>query len=105
MTSSYAAINNISSNFVLKSMKYRSRFEIMSQILETANGGDGATKTKIMYKAFLSFLQLKEFLKFLTESGLISYDTETETFKTTEKGLMFLRTYSQINEMMKVSEF
>ena len=87
-------------------MKYRSRFEIISQILETANGvGGGATKTKMMYKAFLSFIQLKEFLKFLTESDLISYDGETETFKTTEKGLMFLRAYSQMNEMMNVSKF
>jgi predicted transcriptional regulator len=77
----------------------------MSKILETANGDDHATKTKLMYKAFLSYAQLKEFLKFLTESDLISYDAETETFKTTEKGLMFLGTYSQINEMMNVSKF
>jgi len=75
----------------------------MSQILETANGG-GATKTKIMYKAFLSFIQLKEFLTFLTEGGLLSYDVQTETFKTTEKGLLFLKTYSQINELMNVSK-
>jgi predicted transcriptional regulator len=88
----------------IKSMKYRSRFEIMSQILETANGGGGATKIKIMYKAFLSFIQLKEFLKFLTESDLLTYDPLSQTFKTTEKGLMFLRTYSQINELMNVSK-
>jgi predicted transcriptional regulator len=85
-------------------VKYRSRFEIMSQILETANG-DHATKTKLMYKAFLSYAQLKEFLTFLTESGLLTYDAETKTFKTTEKGLMFLKICSQMNEMMKVSEF
>jgi len=39
-------------------MKYRSRTEIVSRILDAANGG--ATKTKIMYKAFLSYAQLKE---------------------------------------------
>ena len=76
----------------------------MSKVLEAANGGN-ATKTKLMYKAFLSYAQLKEFLTFLTESELLTYDAETETFKTTEKGLMFLETYSQMNEMMKVSEF
>jgi predicted transcriptional regulator len=32
-------------------------------ILESANGG--ATKTKIMYKAFLSYVQLKEYLAVL----------------------------------------
>jgi predicted transcriptional regulator len=39
-------------------MKYRSRTEIVAMILEAANGG--ATKTKIMYRAFLSYEQLKE---------------------------------------------
>jgi predicted transcriptional regulator len=34
-------------------MKYRSRTEIVAMILDAANGG--ATKTKIMYKAFLSY--------------------------------------------------
>jgi len=37
-------------------MKYRSRTDIVGLILEAANGG--ATKTKIMYKAFLSYAQL-----------------------------------------------
>jgi predicted transcriptional regulator len=75
-------------------MKYRSRIDIMSQILEAANGG-GATRTKIMYKAFLSFIQLREFLMVLTKSDLLSYDGETQTFKTTEKGLRFLDAYKQ----------
>jgi predicted transcriptional regulator len=38
-------------------------------ILEAANGG--ATKTKIMYGAFLSFEQLKQYLAYLLEKGLI----------------------------------
>jgi predicted transcriptional regulator len=41
-------------------MKYISRTDIVGLILEAANGG--ATKTKIMYKAFLSYAQLKEHL-------------------------------------------
>jgi predicted transcriptional regulator len=77
-----------------RNMKYRSRIEIMSQILEAANGG-GATRTKIMYKAFLSFIQLREFLMVLTKSDLLSFDRETQTFKTTEKGLRFLDAYNQ----------
>jgi predicted transcriptional regulator len=76
-----------------RSMKHRSRTEIMSQILEAANGG--ATRTKIMYKANLSFLQLREFLMVLTPSDLLSYDEELQTFKTTEKGLRFLDAYKQ----------
>ncbi len=52
-------------------MKYRSRTEIVAMILEAANGG--ATKTKIMYKAFLSYAQLKEYLSVLIENDLIEY--------------------------------
>ena len=89
--------------FEQKDMKYRSRIDIMSQILEVANGG-GLTKTKIMYKAFLSFVQLKEFLTVLTESDLLSYDGKTQTFKTTEKGLRLLHTYNQLGEVMKVEQ-
>jgi predicted transcriptional regulator len=77
-----------------RNKNHRSRTEIMSQILEAANGGC-ATRTKIMYKAFLSFIQLKESLMVLTKSDLLSYDEETQTFKTTEKGLRFLDTYKQ----------
>jgi predicted transcriptional regulator len=53
-----------------------------------------------MYKAFLSFVQLKEFLTVLTESDLLSYDEKTQTFKTTEKGLRLIHTYNQLGEVM-----
>ena len=39
-------------------MVNRSRTEIVSEVLEAANGG--ASKTKIMYKALLSYKQKKE---------------------------------------------
>ncbi len=80
-------------------MKYRSRTDIFSQILEAANGG-GITKSKIMYKAFLSYTQLKEYLTVLTDSDLLHYDENTHIFKTTEKGLRFLDTYNQLGDVM-----
>lgn len=52
-------------------MKYRSRTDIVSQVLEAANGG--ATKTKIMYKAYLSYEQLKEYLMVLVQNDLLEY--------------------------------
>lgn len=81
-------------------MRYRSRIDIVSQILEVANGGN-ATKTNIMYKAFLSYDQLKEQLAILTEKDLLRYDEDTRTFKTTEKGLRFLQIYHLIGDMIK----
>ncbi|MDQ3903492.1 MAG: winged helix-turn-helix domain-containing protein [Thermoproteota archaeon] len=81
-------------------MKYRNRIDIMSKILEVANGGD-ATKTKIMYSVFLNYSQLKEYLAVLLESDLLIYDSLMHTFKTTEKGLRFLYTYNQVDHMIK----
>ncbi len=79
-------------------MKYRSRTEIVSMILETANGG--ATKTKIMYNAFLSYNQLKEYLSILIENNLIEYLDATHKFKTTEKGLNLLKIHNEMTELL-----
>jgi predicted transcriptional regulator len=83
-------------------VRYRSRTDIISEILDAANGSN-ASKTKLMYKAFLSFVQLKEYLMILTKSDLLRYDSNTHTFKTTEKGLKFLEAYSQRDNMIKES--
>jgi predicted transcriptional regulator len=80
-------------------MKYRSRTEIVGNILDAANGG--ATKTKIMYKSFISYNQLKEYLSVLIENNLIEYRDGTQTFKTTEKGLFFLKTHNEIGELLQ----
>jgi predicted transcriptional regulator len=77
-------------------MKYRSRSDIVSLILEAANGG--ATKTKIMYSAFLSFEQLKQYLSHVLENGLIEYEEISHKYRTTEKGLRVLKMQNQINE-------
>ncbi|MGZ5471812.1 MAG: winged helix-turn-helix domain-containing protein, partial [Nitrososphaeraceae archaeon] len=63
--------------------------EIVAMILDAANGG--ASKTKIMYTAFLSYNQLNEYLSSLIENNLIEYLYGTHKFKTTEKGLFFLK--------------
>ena len=80
-------------------MKYRSRTEIVSNILEAANGG--VTKTKIMYKAYLSYNQLREYLSFLIGNNLIEYVDGDNKFKTTEKGLNFLKMHNQIEELLQ----
>jgi len=80
-------------------MKHRSRIEIASVILEVANGG-GVTKTRILTGAFLSYNQLQEYLVFLIQKDLIRYDKDTQTFKTTEKGLRFLQIYNRMHEIL-----
>jgi len=80
-------------------MKYRSRTEIVSMILEAANGG--ATKTRIMYKAFLSYAQLKEYLSVLIENNLLDYLEGSQTYKTNEKGFNFLKMHNEIGELLQ----
>ncbi|HEX7143519.1 MAG TPA: winged helix-turn-helix domain-containing protein [Nitrososphaeraceae archaeon] len=80
-------------------MKYRSRTEIVGNILDAANGG--ATKTKIMYIAFLSYAQLKEYLSILVENNLIEYLDGNRKFKTTEKGLNYLKMNNEIGELLQ----
>jgi predicted transcriptional regulator len=82
-------------------MKYRSRTEIVSMILEAANGG--ATKTRIMYKAFLSYAQLKEYLSVLIENNLLENLEGNQGYKTTEKGFNFLKMHNEIGELLQTS--
>jgi len=82
-------------------MKYRSRTEIVSMILEAANGS--STKTRIMYKAFLSYAQLKEYLSVLIENNLLEYLEGSQTYKTTEKGFNFLKMHNEIGELLQTS--
>lgn len=81
-------------------MKYRSRTDITALILEAANGG--ATKTRIMYKAYLSFAQLREYLSMLLEKGLLDYVEGRAIYKTTEKGLRVLQMCTQMSEELVV---
>ena len=80
-------------------MGNRSRTEIVGSILDAANGG--ATKTKIMYTAFLSYNQLNEYLSLLIENNLIEYLDGIHKFKTTGKGLFFLKIHNEIGELLQ----
>ena len=78
-------------------MKYRSRTEIVSQILEAAN--NGTTKTKIMYKAFLSYAQLVDYIETLTINGLLVFQQGEELYRTTEKGRKFMHLYNEMGKL------
>jgi predicted transcriptional regulator len=82
-------------------MKYRSRTDIVGSILKSANGGR-ANKTKIMYKAFLSFEQLKEYLTVLQEKGLIEYEEGQKTYRTTTKGIRLLQLVNNMEELTPI---
>ncbi|UVS69139.1 winged helix-turn-helix domain-containing protein [Nitrososphaera viennensis] len=81
--------------------KYRNRMDIAAAILEIAQGSGGVLKTKIMYNAFLSFPQLKEYLALLTENQLLEYASQNKNrYRTTEKGKRFLNSYREMQRML-----
>jgi predicted transcriptional regulator len=80
-------------------MKNRGRTEMLATMIEAANGG--TTKTKIMYNAFLSYNQLKDYLSVLIENNLLEYVEGTQNYKTTEKGLNFLKMNNAMGELLQ----
>jgi predicted transcriptional regulator len=82
-------------------MKYRSRSDITAMILESAR--TGASKTKIMYKAYLSYAQVIEYLKYLQQNDLLAYEEGTQVYRPTEKGLKFLNLTNELSEMTLVA--
>ena len=82
-------------------MKYRSRSDIIGLLLSAANGG-GASKTKLMYEAYLSFNQLREYMTLLVENGLIEYEEGMRTYRTTEKGMRLLQIQNTMDEIAPI---
>jgi predicted transcriptional regulator len=98
--------SNITGLLIVNGVKYVGTIlDIASQILEVANsgseGGDGATKNRLMYELSLSPAQLNEYVTLLTERDLLHYNRQTHTLRITEKGLRFLKTYKQMDDMIK----
>jgi len=78
----------------------RSRFEIVGGILSLTR--DGARKTSIIYRANLNFNVVNRYLDLLIQERLISLTHGSERrYKTTEKGLEFLKAYKTLKGVAK----
>ena len=79
----------------------RDKLYIISEILEIAK--DGVLKTHIMYRANLSFTQLNDYLGFMLEVNFLKKIKKNakELYKSTEKGIVFLNHYQQIQELLR----
>lgn len=82
-------------------MRNRTKFDIFAQILESSAGNGGVTKTRLMYKAFLSSQQVKECANILVENGLLE-SFSLNRYKITEKGLQFLKMYEEFRQYIKM---
>jgi predicted transcriptional regulator len=78
-------------------VKNRTKIDIIVQILNAATGGE--TRTRIMYKSYLSHAQAKGYLDILIKDSLIA-STSAHRYITTEKGLRFIEAYEHLGELL-----
>jgi predicted transcriptional regulator len=55
-----------------------------------------------MYKSYLSFNQLKEYLATLQENGLIDYEIGKRCYKITQKGIRLLQLQNKMEEIAPI---
>jgi len=74
----------------------RSRMDNIAGILRVSR--EGAQKTRITHLCDLSFRQLKAYLDFLANSGLVREISKSgsSVFETTDKGAAFLQAYDAL---------
>src|SRR5919199_7012194 len=81
-------------------MDSRTADERIASILHAAIGG--VTKTTIMYKSFITYDQLNEYLSLLVEKGLIAYQEGEKLYKTTDQGINFVQANKNTTEFNKI---
>jgi predicted transcriptional regulator len=74
-------------------MGYRSRFDIIADVLNVASGR--AKKTQIMYQANLSYRLLQKYLAEVKRSSLVLYERKGRCYVLTDKGGEFLQAYKE----------
>jgi predicted transcriptional regulator len=86
------------------SPKRRDKLVIMAEIMCISK--NGALKTQIMYKANLSFAQLTEYLKLLSQTSLLEKSAENgkQIYKATRKGIDFLERQQEIMDLLYQEE-
>jgi predicted transcriptional regulator len=80
-------------------LKYRSRGEIVSNILRVVASGK-ATKTRLMYGAYLSYTQIEEYMGYVLQQGLISQISDTNLYQLTEKGMQYLNLSDEMSQLV-----
>ncbi len=79
----------------------RSKYEIISQILNICVGG--ACKTKIVYQANLNFRTINPYIDLLSKNGLIKTSMGRNVqYETTNKGMKLIEDFKQMDT--KLSE-
>jgi predicted transcriptional regulator len=76
----------------------------MAEIMEIAKGSQ--LKTRIMYRANLSFSQLNEYLSFLTKMKFLKVNVidGQKFYETTAKGNLYIENYMEMSTLLTSQE-
>ena len=77
-------------------MNARTNSEVAASILKSAV--KGASSLKIMCDSYINHAKLKKILKMLMENKMIEYDSQTRIFRTSAKGIDFLKVQRKFEE-------
>jgi len=84
-------------------MRNRQKDEITRDVLYSAQGGAGITK--IMFHAYLTHSQAKEYTQMLMQNDLLEQDIEAASlrqFRTTPKGIEYLAAVEKMSDMLAI---
>jgi len=84
-------------------MRNRQKDEIIRDVLYSAQGGAGITR--IMFHAYLTHTQAKEYTQALMSNGLLEQDVEATSlrqFRTTAKGVEYLAAAERMSDMLAI---
>ena len=82
----------------------RDKLKIMAEIMEVAQ--ESELKTRIMYMVNMSFSQVNDYLKTLTEMGFLRVYKENgkKNYETTTKGNMYIQNYKEMANLLRPEE-
>ncbi len=74
---------------------------MIRDILTVSNGG--SIISQIMFKSYTSHTQAKGYLGELIQKGFIEFDSPERKYRTTSKGIEYLRAAERMSEILPIS--
>jgi predicted transcriptional regulator len=81
-------------------MGQRDKTELLASILTAASRGN-VNAVQMMYKAFLSYKKVKQYVSILLDAGMITcQEGNPRSYRITDIGRRFLHLYNQLDELL-----
>ena len=85
-------------------MRSRGKYDIFLDILKAAgHSTEGSPLSLVIKEALLTAEQAKEIVIYLLEIGMLQFNGNEKTLRTTRKGWRFIELYENLNDYMPTS--